>query len=314
MFDAMSVLGALLENQAAPSAAGRLTAAAQQGAGSGGLQDILGSLMGGGGQGGGGAAGGLGGLLGGLLGGQQQQPQQQQGGGGLADILGGLLGGGAQGGAGGGLGSLAGALLGGGAGGQGGAGGGLGSLAGALLGGGQGAMGGGLMAVLAGLAHSTLGGGGAGAMPAAAEEADNAPAMEKVSSKDGAAVPAHLQAMQDPQAAQRKATLLLRAMIEAAKADGQIDQTEMDRITGNLDKNPEARNFVMQELSRPLDLAGLCREVTSPHEAVEVYGASLMTVEADSPAEQNYLAQLAAALGLSDDVVAKIHQQLGLNA
>ena len=66
----------------------------------GGLGDILGGLLGGGG------GGGLGSILGGLLGGG--------GGGGLGDILGGLLGGGG----GGGLGDILGGLLGGGGGGK----------------------------------------------------------------------------------------------------------------------------------------------------------------------------------------------------
>lgn len=315
MFDAMKVLGAMLENGAAPSAPGRLTNAMQESAGSGGLQDILGGLLGGGGQAGGaggGMAGGLGGLLGGLLGGGggQGQPQQQQaGGGGLADILGGLTGmlggGGAQQGGGGGMG-------------------GLGSLAGALRGGGQGAMGGGLMAILAGLAQSTLqgrgaGGGGMAAAPMAAPPMASSmpraemPSREKGYDKGGA-MPAHIQALHDPDATQRKATLILRAMIEAAKADGQIDQAEVDRIGGKLNENPEARDFVVQEMRRPLDIAGLCAGVADAHEAVEVYAASLMAIEVDTQAEQDYLAQLAEGLGLSAELVGRIHQQLGLPA
>lgn len=308
MFDAMKVLGAMLENGAAPSAPGRLTNAMQEGAGSGGLQDILGGLLGGGGQAGGaggGMAGGLGGLLGGLLGGGQGQgqPQQQQaGGGGLADILGGLTG-----------------MLGGGAAQQGGGMGGLGSLAGALLGGGRGAMGGGLMAILAGLAQSTLqghgsGGGGMAAAPMAAPmPRAEMPSREKGADKGGA-MPAHIQALHDPDATQRKATLILRAMIEAAKADGQIDQAEVDKIGGKLNESPEARDFVMQEMNRPLDIAGLCADVSDAHEAVEVYAASLLAIEVDTRAEQDYLAQLADGLGLSQDLVARIHQQLGLPA
>ena len=309
MFDAMKVLGAMLESGAAPSAPGRLTNAMQEGAGSGGLQDILGGLLGGGGQAGGaggGMAGGLGGLLGGLLGGGQGQgqPQQQQaGGGGLADILGGLTG-----------------MLGGGAAQQGGGGmGGLGSLAGALLGGGRGAMGGGLMAILAGLAQSTLqghgsGGGGMAAAPMAAPmPRAEMPSREKGADKGGA-MPAHIQALHDPDATQRKATLILRAMIEAAKADGQIDQAEVDKIGGKLNESPEARDFVMQEMNRPLDIAGLCADVSDAHEAVEVYAASLLAIEVDTRAEQDYLAQLADGLGLSQDLVARIHQQLGLPA
>ena len=61
--------------------------------GGGGLDDLLGGLLGGGGAAGG---GGIGDILGGLLGGGGGggSTQSQQGGGGIGDILGGLLGGG----------------------------------------------------------------------------------------------------------------------------------------------------------------------------------------------------------------------------
>lgn len=80
---------------------GSLTSA--QSGGGGGLEDVLGGLLGGG-QGGGQGAGGLGDLLGGLLGGAQGggQASAQAGGGGLGDLLGGLLGGGGSGTSGGG--------------------------------------------------------------------------------------------------------------------------------------------------------------------------------------------------------------------
>jgi hypothetical protein len=79
------------------------------GEGGGGLDDLLGGLLGGGGSGGG---GGLDDLLGGLLGGGGGSSSS---GGGLDDLLGGLLGGGGGGGqSGGGLDDLLGGLLGGG--------------------------------------------------------------------------------------------------------------------------------------------------------------------------------------------------------
>ena len=72
MFDAMHVLGTMLESGTAPSAAGRLSNAVQEGFGSGGLQDILGGLLGGGGQ----AAGGMGGMAG-RLGGWIPRPSRR---------------------------------------------------------------------------------------------------------------------------------------------------------------------------------------------------------------------------------------------
>ena len=223
-------------------------------------------------------------------------------GGGLGDLLGGL----------------AGMLTGGGAAQQGGMGGGtLGSLAGALLGGGRGAMGGSMMAVLAGLAQTALQNHrSSAAAPLQSGFADGGrtdggrtyEGGEKGSDKRGAASP--VQALNDPAVAQRRALLILRSMIQAAKADGQIDQNEMQRISGKLDEageGHEARNFVMQEMAGPADIEGLRREADTPQEAVEVYAAALMAIEVDTRAEQDYLARLAQALGLAPGLVQQIH-------
>ena len=68
-----------------------------------------------------------------------------------------------------------------------------------------------------------------------------------------------------------------------AKADGAIDGGEMSRIMGKLHESgtdSEARDFVMGELQKPLDLDALVRAVKSPEVAVQVYGASLLAIEA----------------------------------
>ena len=59
-------------------------------------------------------------------------------------------------------------------------------------------------------------------------------------------------------------------------------------------------------------LPGLCRDVTSPAEAVEVYAASVMVLDADSQPERDYLADFAQNLGVTPQVTAKIHNALGV--
>jgi uncharacterized membrane protein YebE (DUF533 family) len=178
--------------------------------------------------------------------------------------------------------------------------GGLGALAGLLVGGGRGAIGGGLMAALGSLAYSAL---------AKAQAGEAAPA---------AAVPASLPGYHDEGAVQRKAQLMLRAMINAAKADGQIDGQEIQRITGKLmesgDGNEAARAFVLQQMQGPADIAGLVKDVASPQDAAEVYAASVLAITVDTQAEKDYLARLAGALRLSPDAVAHIHATLGARA
>ena len=90
-------------------------------------------------------------------------------------------------------------------------------------------------------------------------------------------------------------------MINAAKADGQIDGTEMNNILGKLDEagaGQDAKDFVLAEMRRPLDLDGLVAGVSTPDLAAAVYAASAMAIKVDTPAEQNYLGQLATRLNL----------------
>jgi len=164
--------------------------------------------------------------------------------------------------------------------------GGLGAIAGALLGGGRGALGGGVLAVLGSLAYAAM-------------------------QKQGAAAEPNYQ---DPAHVQQKAMLLLRAMIQGAKADGQIDGQEMQRIMGRLEEageSDDARHFVLQEMSRPVDIEGLAAEARDPQEAAEIYAASLLAITVDSEAERDYLARLAAALRLPPNAAAHIQGRLG---
>lgn len=232
--------------------------------------------------------------LGGMLGGQQS--------GGLGGILSSMLGGG---GGGGGLGGMLGDVLN-----QAGqrvggnqnlALGGLGALAGALLGGGGkslgGALGGGLMALLGAMAFQALKGSG-GRTPQ---------------------VPLGLMEPRtddDRQELERHAELVLKAMINAAKADGQIDQTEVRRIVGKLQEvgvDAEAQQYVMAEMKKPMETQTLLAAAKGrPELAAEIYGASLLAIEVDTPAEKKYLDQLAAGLGLNPAVAQRIKDMVGL--
>jgi uncharacterized membrane protein YebE (DUF533 family) len=186
--------------------------------------------------------------------------------------------------------------------------GGLGALAGAIFGGGggaaKGAIGGGAMALLASVAMQALRNWGQGQTPSTEEVAKQAPLGLR--EPQG---PAEVQELHS------SAELMLKAMINAAKADQQVDKQELDRIVGKLGDagaDSEARTFVMSELSKPLDLDGLIREVPNPQVAVQVYAASLLAIEVDTPAEQQYMQQLAQGLGLDSAVVQRVHQALGI--
>lgn len=175
--------------------------------------------------------------------------------------------------------------------------GGIGAIAGALFGGGaKGAVRGGALAVLGTLALNALrqaqaGGGGAPAQIGADQIAATiSPENEK---------------------------LMIRAMIAAAKADGAVDQTEMQKIIGRVGEGgveDSERAFVMAELAAPLDIDALAAEVTTPEQAAQIYAASLMAISVDSAAETAYLRDLAARLRLDPAAVAELHQMTGAPA
>ena len=106
-------------------------------------------------------------------------------------------------------------------------------------------------------------------------------------------------------------------MISAAKADGNIDKAEMEKLVGRLGQDgvtEEEKRFVMDELEKPLDVAALARSVRTPAQGAEVYAASLLAISVDTAPEQSYLRELAAALRLDEATVGELHRLTGVRA
>jgi uncharacterized membrane protein YebE (DUF533 family) len=187
--------------------------------------------------------------------------------------------------------------------------GGLAALAGAFLGGKSGvphgALGGGALALLASLALASLKG---------PEEAQAAPSSDDPAQD----APLGLREPQTPgeeQELQDKASLIISAMINAAKADGAIDQNEAQRTVGKLEAagaDPQTRQLIADEMLKPLDMDSLIARARTPQLAAEVYAASLLAIEVDTPAEQDYLRRLAQGLRLDPATVQRVHQTLGV--
>ncbi|MFO1153101.1 MAG: DUF533 domain-containing protein [Rhodospirillales bacterium] len=182
--------------------------------------------------------------------------------------------------------------------------GGLAALAGAALGGRGGAVGGGLLALLGSLAYSALNKGG------------QAQQAGEVDVKDAPLGLREPQSPEEEKELESNASLIMRAMINAAKADGEIDDKERARILGKLDEqgaSEEERRFVETEMNKPRDIAALAGQaVGSPDVAVQVYAASLLAIDVDTQAEEDYLLQLAAQLNLDATTCRQIHQALGV--
>lgn len=223
---------------------------------------------------GGGAGGGLGGLLGGLTGGA--------GGGGLGGMLGGQQGGQAGGGLAGGLGGL---------------------LSGQQQGGQQqtGAAAGGLGGLL-----ESLGGAQAG------QQAPQQPQQGGFGDLFNNAL-----AGQEPQpdpAAEQQAEVMLRAMLMAARADGQIDAAEQEKITGNLGEiGEEEANFIRNEMANPTSLEAFIPTIPAGMEQ-QVYLMSLLAIDLDTQEEAQYLDKLAKSLNIDQATSNAIHAKLGAPA
>ena len=111
------------------------------------------------------------------------------------------------------------------------------------------------------------------------------------------------------------AVLLIRAMIAAATADGEIDAQERQRIMERLDQvdpSPEEREFLAKEMTAPASLDQIVSQVEERKLARQVYAVSLLAVEVDTQAEREYLEELAARLGLSPQDAQDVAEEIGL--
>jgi uncharacterized membrane protein YebE (DUF533 family) len=111
-------------------------------------------------------------------------------------------------------------------------------------------------------------------------------------------------------ASEENAKLMIRAMIMAAKADGTIDADERRAIMDKLgDASEEELAFVQAELDAPVDVAALAAAAGEGMK-VQIYAAAAMAMRNDTPAEQEFLDNLAAALGLDAAARAGVHGSL----
>lgn len=179
----------------------------------------------------------------------------------------------------------------------------LGAIAGAILGGGsssiKGALGGGVLGMLGTLAVNALQN-KLNIQPSALASGN----LEKVLDKD------QIETMKSEDTEK----LVLRAMISAAKADGQLDDQEMDKIMGKVGANgitAEEQNFIRREIDKPLNIQKLVADIPNPLVAAQVYAASLFAIDINTDAERQYLKDLAQALGLDADAIKRIHDMTG---
>ncbi|WP_224824584.1 DUF533 domain-containing protein [Cognatishimia sp. MH4019] len=114
---------------------------------------------------------------------------------------------------------------------------------------------------------------------------------------------------------EQNAGIMLRAIIQAAKADGDIDADEQARIMDTLGEDADGEDiaFVKAQLAAPVNVEGLAADTPNGMEA-QVYAMSLMSIRVDTQAEVAYLTDLAGALRLPKTTLDMVHAQMGVPA
>jgi len=210
----------------------------------------------------------------------------------------------------GGLGGIVKSMLGGGSQASPAAAGGLGALVGSILGGGgksaKGAIGGAALALLGSIALKAL----RGSTTSSAQQTPQIDPAEKLWA--GLRAP---ETAEEKQQVESVANLTVQAMLNAAKADGRIDEDEMQKVVGELQEDgitQAERDYLLAEVRKPLNTKELARAVPNRQVAAQIYAASLLAIEVDTPAEKTYMRQLASDLQLDDRVIGQIHATLGM--
>lgn len=103
--------------------------------------------------------------------------------------------------------------------------------------------------------------------------------------------------------AEARAEILIRAMIAAAKADGDINEVEMALIKAHRSTSAESLKVAINQPADPRDIAALA---DSPQAAREIYAVSCRIADGLSPKERDYLDHLAMALDLDPETAAKL--------
>jgi len=108
-----------------------------------------------------------------------------------------------------------------------------------------------------------------------------------------------------------RATVLIRAMVNASKADGRIDQNEQQKILSKLgSQSRENIDFLRRLFAESLDVQGFVKSVPLGMEQ-QVYTMSLIAIDLDEGSEANYLIQLADGLRIPIADREQIHKRLG---
>jgi uncharacterized membrane protein YebE (DUF533 family) len=118
-----------------------------------------------------------------------------------------------------------------------------------------------------------------------------------------------------PQMTRSEGMTLIAAMIAAAAADGEIDDDERAHVIGRANQSgaePADRAEIARLLDAPPSMQDVALAATSPELAERIYLVSCLTIDVDTEAEERYLRTLGRSLGLPQEKIDAIHDELGL--
>jgi len=114
-------------------------------------------------------------------------------------------------------------------------------------------------------------------------------------------------------AATVRSEAIVQAMISAARADGHIDDTEMQLIRQQIENfglEKDVTQFLLAELNKPVDVNSIAVLADTPETAAELYLASALVVDLESEVERTYLDRLATAMNLDAQMVMHLEAPL----
>ena len=110
------------------------------------------------------------------------------------------------------------------------------------------------------------------------------------------------------------AELVMRAMIFAARADGNIDaieQQRIDTILQNMLRGQDVSGKIHQMQQETLDPAKIAAQVHSPEQGEDIYRLSCVVIDIDHFMERSYMDVLAKSLNISDTRKTELETEAG---
>jgi len=106
---------------------------------------------------------------------------------------------------------------------------------------------------------------------------------------------------------------LIRAMISAAKADGHIDADEHAKLRQQIESSglaADEKGFVLDAMGAESDPIAIASLAADEPQSVEIYVASALAIDIDTPEERRYMERLGDALRLPMDIRQRLEAEV----